>query len=112
MGPKNPSAHDSQAEPAKPRGHSHIEEALQTVEPAHGGEQVDNWISTRARGRDIDDGSWDTSGTESQNIMREEPEPEVRATQILLESAIELAGRGMEELIGTEGRFEKAGCPE
>jgi hypothetical protein len=113
VGPKNPSAHDSQAEPAKPRGQSHIAEALQTVEPAHGGLQADDWISTRARGRDIDDGSWDTSGTEFQNIMRDELEPEVKATQTLLESAKELAGRGMEEeLIGMEGRFKNAGCPE
>lgn len=112
MGPKNPLSHDSQAEPAKPRGHLHVRKAEQTEEPAHGGEQADDWISTRARGRDIDDGSWDTSGTESQNTMRDELEPEVKATQTFLESAKELTGTGMEELIGTEGRSKNAGCPE
>jgi hypothetical protein len=38
-------------------------------------------------------------------------EPEVKATQTLSASAIELAGRGMEELIGEEGRCENAACP-
>jgi hypothetical protein len=93
----------------KPRGHSHFLEAEQTVELEHGGEQADDWISTRAMGRIIDGGSWETSGTESQNIMRDEPE--VKAAQTLLASAKELAGRGMEELIGMEGKFENAGCP-
>jgi hypothetical protein len=109
VGPKNPLAHDSQAEPVKPRGHWHVAEAEQTVEPAHGGEQTDDWISTRARGRDIDDGSWDTSGTEFQNITRDEPA--VKTAQTFLASAKELAGRGMEELIGVEGRLKNDGCP-
>lgn len=110
MGPKNPSSHDSQAEPVKPRGHAHVELAEQMVELEHGGEQVDDWISTRARGREIADGSWATSGTESQNIMRDEPV--VKAAQTLLASAKELAGREMEEFIGVEGRLKNAGCPE
>jgi hypothetical protein len=109
LGPKNPSAHDSQAEPVKPGGQSHVAEAEQTVELEHGGEQADDWISTRARGRVIADGSWETSGTEFQNIKRDEPE--VKTAQTLLESAKELAGRGMEELIGVEGRDENAACP-
>jgi hypothetical protein len=109
VGPKNPSAHDSQAVPVKPGGQLHVAEAEQTVELEHGGEQPDDWISTRARGRDIAGGSWETSGTESQNIKRDEPE--VKTAQTLLESAKELAGRGMEELIGEEGRFENAACP-
>jgi hypothetical protein len=109
VGPKNPSAHDSQAEPVKPGGQSHVAEALQTAELEHGGEQADDWISTRARGRDIADGSWETSGTESRNIKRDEPE--VNAAQTLLESAKELAGRGREEFIGEEGSFENDACP-
>jgi hypothetical protein len=87
----------------------HFAEAEQTVELEHGGEQEDDWISTRARGRVIAGGSWETSGTEFQNIKRDEPE--VKAAQTLLESAKELAGRGMEELIGMEGKFENAACP-
>ena len=61
----------------KPGGHWHFLEAEQTAELEHDGEQADDCISTRERGRDISDGSWDTSGTELQNTKRDEPEVKV-----------------------------------
>jgi len=56
-------------------------------------------MSVRARDWDASGGSWETSGIASQNITRLLDEPEVTATQILSESAKELAGRGIEELM-------------
>ena len=44
--------------------------------------------------------------------MRLLSEPEVTATQTSLESAKELAGSEIEELIGAEGSCENAACPE
>ena len=62
---------------------------------------------------DASGGSWETSGIASQNITRLLDEPEVTATQTLSESAKELAGRGIEELMsGALGSCENAACPE
>ena len=65
-----------------------------------------------ARDLDASGGSWETSGIAFQNIMRLLDEPEVTATHILLESAKELAGSGIEELMsGALGSCENAACP-
>ena len=61
---------------------------------------------------DASGGSWETSGIASQSITRLLDEPEVTATQILLESTKELAGRGTEALMsGALGSCENAACP-
>ena len=65
-----------------------------------------------ARDLDTSDGSWETSGIAFQIITRLLDEPEVTATHILLESAKELAGSGIEELMsGALGSCENAACP-
>ena len=56
-------------------------------------------MSVTARDWDASGGSWETSGIAFQIITRFLDEPEVTATQILSESAKELAGRGTEELM-------------
>lgn len=61
---------------------------------------------------DASGGSWEISGIASQNITRLLDVPEVTATQILFESAKELAGSGIEELTsGVLGSCENAACP-
>jgi hypothetical protein len=58
-------------------------------------------------------GSWETSGTESQRIMRFEP-PLVTATQMLEDSASAPAESGADELFDTVllGRAANWACPE
>ena len=69
-------------------------------------------MAVTARDWDASGGSWETSGIAFQNITRLLDEPEVTATQILLASAKELAGRGIEELMsGALGSCENAACP-
>lgn len=87
-----------------PVGQEHVAEAEQIPEAEHGGEHAEDWIFTRERGRDASGGSWEISGTVSQSITGCDDEAEVKATQTLSESAKELAGSGMEPLIGEEGR--------
>jgi hypothetical protein len=64
--------------------------------------------------RDKEDmpGSWDTSGTESQRMMRlDDALPVVTAIQTFEEMAIAPAEMGADELLGEVGSATNCGCP-
>lgn len=65
------------------------------------------------REKEATPGSWETSGTESQRIMRFVP-PVVTAIQMLEDIASEPAERGTDELpdTGVLGRAANWDCPE
>lgn len=111
VGPKNPAEQDSHEVPLNPVGHVHVPWAEQTPEPAQGGEQADDCISKRAREFEDPEGSWATSGIESQSTIRFEPE--LTATQTLLEIERDPAERGVEEFEeGDVGSWENDPWPE
>ena len=86
-------------------GQTHWPVAEQIPAPEHDGEQLVDWISKRvsADEREI----WDTSGTESQRIVRPSLLVEETATQTLSDSAIDLAPIGREMLLTAD-----VGSPE
>lgn len=79
-----------------PAGHVQVPETEHTPLPEHGGEQAADWISTSPRElEDMMDGSWEISGTESQNTTRLEA-PDRTETHTLDERAREPAEIGVE----------------
>lgn len=112
MGPKNPLAHASHDEPVNPGAHLQVPEDKQMPEPAHGGEQAEDCMSSKERDPESPDGSWFTSGIESQMITRLFEDPEFAAIQMLDDIASDLAVSGVDVLIiGVEGRGVKLDCP-
>ena len=89
--PKNPGEHVSQEVPLNPVGQTHCPEAEHTPAPAHGGEQADDWMSSRAEGPDALEGNCDTSGTLSQKITRSLDDPVEIAAHTFEDSASEPA---------------------
>lgn len=78
--------------------------------PEHDGEQLVDWMSRRVREdeRDI----WDTSGTDSQRIVRPSLLLDETATQTLSDKVIDLAPIGREMLLtGVVGSPENASWP-
>ena len=114
VAPKKPSAHVSQAEPANPAGQTHVPLAEHTPDPEHAGEQEADCMSRRASELAPPLGSWETSGTPSQRIMRWPLDPPTEtAAQTLVAMASELPGRFIEVFpIGAEGSGENADWPE
>lgn len=99
----------------KPDGQVHVPEAEQTPEPEHGGEHEADSMSRSEREPAVPEGSCETSGTESQRIMRLFEDPEDTAAQTFEESASELAESGVpDELLptGVVGRLENPAWPE
>jgi hypothetical protein len=106
VGPKKPDAQDSQEVPLKLVGHVHEPEAEQTPDPAQGGEHAADCISTSDKEVADPDGSWPTSGTESQKITRLF-ELELTASQTLDERDSEPAANGVDVFpIGDVGSGE------
>ena len=98
----------------KPVGQLHVPEEVQTPEPAHGGEQAEDWMSSKERDVDVPAGSCDTSGTESQRTTRlvDDDPVELTAAQTLLERAKELAVSGVDVLAaGDAASGEKPAWP-
>jgi len=71
-------------------------------------------MSTREREPEAEEGSWVTSGTDSQKITRRlEEELKVTAIHTFVASAMALAARGVEVFVmGAEGSCENAAWPE
>jgi len=75
-----------------PVGQVQVPDAVQTPEPAQGGEQALDWRSRRLREPvKEDEGSWAMSGTEDQRIVRCFEELAETAAQMLEARAKELA---------------------
>jgi hypothetical protein len=112
FGPKKPGAQDSHDVPLNPGGQVHEPKAEQTPDPAQGGEQAADCMSTRKRDWAEPDGSWPKSGIESHNMTRL-LELELTATQTLEERASEPADNGDEEFrIGDVGSDVNDPWPE
>lgn len=83
----------------KPVAHEQVPAAVHIPEPAHGGEQAEDSMLSRRREPVFADGSWETSGTESQKTKRS-----LELELTLDDKPNELAEREEEELEnGAEG---------
>lgn len=69
MGPKKPDSHDSQDAPVKPDAQEQILEDVQTPLLEQAGSHEEDCMSTKER--EPETASWDMSGIESQNTIRE-----------------------------------------
>lgn len=85
LGPKKPEAQDSQELPVNPGGQLHVPAAEQMPAPEHGGEQADDWMSSRDTPLIAKpDGNCDKSAIESHRMSRSlDEEPDATATQTL-----------------------------
>ncbi len=80
----------------------------QAAELEHAGEHAADRRSSNVKD-DGEEGSWVTSGTESQRTMRELLESKETAAHVLDDKASERAVRGKDVLTeGVEGKLEKA----
>lgn len=97
-----------------PGGQVHVPEALHTPEPAHGGEQADDWRSrSESEVELVPSGNCLMSGTESHNTTRSVEDPALTAAQTFVDSDSALAERGVEELTsGVEGSWLNPAEPE
>ena len=88
----------------KPVGQRHVPDGVQMPEPAHGGEQAEDWMSSKERDADVPAGSCDMSDTESQRTMWlvDDDPVELTAAQTLLERAKELAMSGVDVLAASD----------
>ena len=111
LGPKNPGEQVSQEVPLKPVGQMHCPEAEHTPEPEQGGEQAEDWMSSRAESPDALEGSCDTSGTLFQKMTLSLDDPVEMAAQTFEDNASE---PGDNEVLfsGVLGSCTKLASPE